>query len=90
MSILTADATITSKGQVTIPKRIREQLDLSAGDQVEFVVSDVGELTVRRKRDPMDRLRDVRDTLETIEVDVADLRRQADREWSGIRDPVDE
>ncbi len=27
-------ATITSKGQLTIPKRIREQLDLREGDQV--------------------------------------------------------
>lgn len=29
-------ATVTSKGQVTIPKAIRESLDLHAGDRVEF------------------------------------------------------
>lgn len=29
-------ATVTSKGQVTIPKAIRESLDLQAGDRVEF------------------------------------------------------
>ena len=29
---------ITSKGQVTIPAQIREQLNLRAGDEVEFVV----------------------------------------------------
>ena len=31
-------ATITSKGQVTIPKRVRDQLGLKAGSKVEFVM----------------------------------------------------
>lgn len=31
-------ATITSKGQVTIPKKIRDQLQLKPGDVLDFVV----------------------------------------------------
>jgi antitoxin PrlF len=31
-------ATVTSKGQITLPKALREQLDLAPGDRVEFVV----------------------------------------------------
>lgn len=30
-------ATITSKGQLTVPKAVRERLDLKPGDLVEFV-----------------------------------------------------
>ena len=30
--------TVTSKGQVTIPKRVRDQLGLKAGTKVEFVL----------------------------------------------------
>ena len=30
-------ATVTTKGQVTIPKQVREALRLEAGDRVEFV-----------------------------------------------------
>jgi len=30
-------ATLTSKGQVTIPKAVRNQLHLHAGDKIEFI-----------------------------------------------------
>jgi antitoxin PrlF len=32
-----ATATLTSKGQVTIPARVRQALGLGAGDRIEFV-----------------------------------------------------
>ena len=35
-------ATVTSKGQITIPARIREALHVSAGDRVEFVEVEPG------------------------------------------------
>ncbi len=39
---------VTSKGQVTIPKEIRQQLGIRAGSQIEFVlVGDHVELRVR-------------------------------------------
>jgi AbrB family looped-hinge helix DNA binding protein len=34
-----AAATVTSKGQITIPAKIREKLGLKAGTRVEFVHS---------------------------------------------------
>jgi len=40
-------ATLTSKGQVTIPKAVRESLRLHAGDKVEFVVTDSKEALLR-------------------------------------------
>ena len=33
-------ATLTSKGQVTIPKAIRNSLHLHAGDKIEFVITE--------------------------------------------------
>ena len=35
-------ATVTSKGQITIPARVREALHVSAGDRVEFVELEPG------------------------------------------------
>lgn len=37
-----ASATITSKGQITIPKDIRSQLGLESGDRIAFSVDDDG------------------------------------------------
>jgi AbrB family looped-hinge helix DNA binding protein len=40
--------TVTSKGQVTIPKSIRDSLGLEPGSQVEFAVGADGEFILRR------------------------------------------
>ncbi len=45
-------ATLTSKGQVTIPKPVRDALGLATGDRVEFALGADGEvrLEVRRRQ----------------------------------------
>ena len=40
-------ATITTKGQVTIPKSVRDSLMLSTGDKIEFVVTNKREALIR-------------------------------------------
>ena len=42
-----AFATITTKGQVTIPKSLQDSLMLSTGDKIEFVVTDKIEALIR-------------------------------------------
>ena len=42
--------TLTSKGQVTIPKRIRDELQLLPGAAVEFSVNAAGEVVLHRPR----------------------------------------
>ncbi len=42
--------TLTSKGQVTIPKRIRDAMQLLPGMPVEFAISAAGEVVVRAAR----------------------------------------
>ena len=40
-------ATVTSKGQVTLPKAIRDMLRVGTGDRVDFVVQDDGTVVLR-------------------------------------------
>jgi len=49
---VTETAMMTGKGQITIPKRIRKRLGLSAGDKVDFVLSPDGSVRMEvRRRD---------------------------------------
>lgn len=40
-------ATVTSKGQITIPIDVRERLGIEAGDRVEFIEMSDGEFLLR-------------------------------------------
>ena len=40
--------TLTSKGQVTIPKRIRDALNLTAGCSVDFAVNGEGDVVIHK------------------------------------------
>lgn len=40
-------ATITSKGQTTIPKEVREHLKVQPGDQLDFIIQADGTVIVR-------------------------------------------
>jgi antitoxin PrlF len=40
-------STVTSKGQITIPKEIRDQMGLKPGDRVDFVSNRKGEISLR-------------------------------------------
>ena len=40
-------ATMTTKGQVTIPKEIRESLQLHSGDKIDFFIKESGEAVIR-------------------------------------------
>lgn len=42
-------AKLTSKGQITLPKPIRDYLELHSGDKVEFVIDDKGRVILHSK-----------------------------------------
>jgi AbrB family looped-hinge helix DNA binding protein len=66
--------TLTSKGQVTIPKRIRDELKLLPGAAVEFSVNDAGEVVLHRPRPAKGARRTPRDRFDAV-------RGRADVRW---------
>jgi AbrB family looped-hinge helix DNA binding protein len=53
------EATITSKGQVTLPKGLREALNLSTGDKLCFVLSGENEVRMIPKHFPVQKLKGI-------------------------------
>ena len=43
-------STLTSKGQITVPKAIRDRLGLIEGDILEFTIGEDGRIIVRPRR----------------------------------------
>lgn len=51
-----SESTITSKGQITIPKAVRERLHLEIGDKVYFDVRDDGSVLLVARNEPVEGL----------------------------------
>ena len=51
-----SESKVTSKGQITIPKMVREQLNLEAGDRVYFDVRDDGSVLMIARNGPIENL----------------------------------
>jgi antitoxin PrlF len=51
-----AESTVTSKGQITIPKAVRERLHLEPGDKVYFDVRDDGSVSMMTRKQPIESL----------------------------------
>jgi antitoxin PrlF len=52
-----ATATMTSKGQITVPVRVREEMGLKEGTQVEFLKGERGEYRIFAKTLPVTALK---------------------------------
>ena len=73
-------ATITSKGQITIPKAVREKLMLGTGDKIEFICTKNREALIRPVSKTVDDLfgrlhKPERKTVSIEEMDAAIARR---------------
>jgi AbrB family looped-hinge helix DNA binding protein len=78
-------ATVTTKGQITIPKEIRDYLKLETGSKVEFVIDESGNVKIVPLNVPIEALSGVLHrpgmktaTLEEMEAAIA----EGARDWT--------
>lgn len=81
-------STLTSKGQITVPKKVREHLHLSKGDRVDFVIEEDGTVRVEPARLSLRELegalaRPGRAPVSLEEMDAAVARRHGERDGRG-------
>jgi antitoxin PrlF len=72
--------TLSTKGQVTIPKGIRDALGIRPGDKIRFDLR-AGESAVMQKAEPS-RLTDILGRLGPAQESGIDLQRRLRREWT--------
>ena len=76
------DATVTSRGQITIPKDVRERMGLEEGETVLFRFDvDGGVRMLRVPSDPRERLELARERGSTLELDAAELLDEERDAW---------
>lgn len=78
-------ATVTTKGQVTIPKEIRDYLKLETGSKIEFVIDQSGNVKIVPLNVPLEALSGVLHrpgmksaTLEEMEIAIT----EGARDWT--------
>lgn len=81
-----ATATITSKGQLTLPKEVRDRLGVHPGDKIDFVFSTDGQLVVKPRTIHVEQLFGLLHrkggkalTLEQIEAGIAEGAAKGER-----------
>lgn len=63
-------ATITSKGQLTLPKKIRDELKINAGDKIEFFIRHDGHIECVPLKSPVTKLKGILPKLsKTVTID---------------------
>jgi AbrB family looped-hinge helix DNA binding protein len=50
------ESTLTSKGQITVPKAVRERLHLEPGDKVLFDIREDGSVVMVARNEPLENL----------------------------------
>lgn len=82
---------VTQKGQVTIPKDVRDRLKIGPGSEVDFVLSEDGAVLVKSERQAHD-FASFADWAKSVEgtLDTGGMTTDEYMEWSrGRRDDLD-
>lgn len=76
------ESTVTSRGQVTIPKAVRERMNLEPGETVLFRFDEEGDVRiVRVPSDPWERLTEARERGSSADVDATEVLDAEREQW---------
>jgi AbrB family looped-hinge helix DNA binding protein len=77
--------TIRTKGQITIPKEVRDRLGLKAGSRVDFIISPKGSLTLRPAKKDFRSLRGIIKSPLGRPITIEEMNEAIALGYSGLR-----
>jgi AbrB family looped-hinge helix DNA binding protein len=77
-------STITSKGQLTVPKEIREHLGLKPGDRIDFVKDRSGRVTLKATDTDIRSLRGILKSKRKQPLSVEEMNEVIARGYAGL------
>ena len=90
LNILTQDlnmmeeAVVTSKGQVTIPKEVRESLNIKDGSKIIFIVERGEAVIMPKVKNPLEALKKLREKISFTKEEITQMIKASKREWSKL------
>ena len=79
------EAKITSKGQITIPKQVREVLGLKTGGEVIFILEGREAIMLPKVKEPMQKLVELRKELPLFrDKEIEKMIEESKKEWSKL------
>ena len=79
--MVTENASVTSKGQVTIPKNIRKGLGLESGSEVSFILKDGEAVMLPKSDDPLEEMRQLRSEISFSAKGVESMIEDSKKAW---------
>ncbi|MFA4819446.1 MAG: AbrB/MazE/SpoVT family DNA-binding domain-containing protein [Candidatus Aenigmatarchaeota archaeon] len=78
---MSEEGTITSKGQLTIPKEIRDHFGWKDGEKIIFLERE-GELAIKPKiKDPVKKLHELRKQIRFSEKEIDSMIKESKKAW---------
>ena len=77
-------ATVTKKGQITIPKKIRDKLGLKEGQKVIFELKGKEAVLLPEVKAPFEELRDLREEIRFSEEEIQSMIEESKDKWSKL------
>ncbi len=78
------EATVTEKGQVTIPKAVRDKLGLKKGTKVYFELRGKQAVMLPEVKNPLEELRQLRKEMRFSEKEIQSMIEESKKIWSKV------
>ena len=79
--MVTETASVTSKGQVTIPKNIREKLGIESGSKGNFILKEGEAVMLPKSENPLEEMKELRSEITFTGEEIDSIIEESKKAW---------